>query len=512
MESETSKEVARPELEWDAAALQKRISLDEVKIDPAWALRIPANLAIRRNVLPLSRVGRKVYIACLEPDDATFEAIERYIRHDIQPILAEPDSLKQTIKKVYTGFDGQPAALVLPQLDTKSSKELDPDEVADVCDEFLHAAVIRHASDIHIEPTEEDVVIRFRVDGVIESYCRLPKGVQQALLSRLKVLSGMDIAERRLPQDGRFRIPDNATGLELDLRVACIPTSTGERMTIRLLASKTDELTLEKLGMQPAHLAAFESAIAKPHGLILLTGPTGSGKSTTLYAALRRLLAIKKINVLTIEDPIEYNLQGVSQIEVDANDRVTFDKALRSVLRHDPDVLMIGEIRDELTASVAIKAALTGHLVFSTLHTNSAVSAVTRLIDMGVEPYLIGATLRLSIAQRLVRKLCPHCQHPHHLDPEQAELLRHPELTKETVYQSRGCFFCAGRGLAGRVGLFEFFETDEQISRMIAQGAGEGELLAARNQIEMPRLVDDAVNKMMSGKTNFEEVMRVLMI
>jgi general secretion pathway protein E len=395
------------------------LDMDRIKIDPAWALRIPPNLAFRRQVIPFACSAGHVYVACANVmDSAALAAVEKMVGLPLQAEPAEPQALQRALDRVY----GDPLAATanVPQLrsrsvDLRSPAELQPEDMVALCEELLQAAILRQASDIHIDPHADNVHVRFRVDGALEVYRQLPMKVNAGLLSRFKVLCGMDIAEKRAPQDGAFKHRFGRAGQTIDIRVATLPTKHGERMTLRLLALQTEALTLERLGMCPRDLVCFEQAIEKPHGLLLLTGPTGSGKSTTLYAAIRHLMARENLNILTVEDPIEYEIKGVAQAEVDSADKVTFIKALRSVLRHDPDVVMIGEIRDGETADVAIKASLTGHLVFSTLHTNSAVSVITRLADMGVDRFLIAATLRLAVAQRLVRQLCPRCRKPREL-------------------------------------------------------------------------------------------------
>jgi len=289
--------------------------------------------------------------------------------------------------------------------------------------------------------------------------------------------------------------------------VATLPTKYGERMTLRLLALQTEGLTLEHLGMSGGDLKVIERALAQPHGMVLVTGPTGSGKSTTLYASLRRIREQRELNIVTIEDPVEYDIVGVAQVEVDAADKVSFSKALRSVLRHDPDVVMIGEIRDRETADIAIKASLTGHLVLSTLHTNTAPSAITRLADMGVERYLIGATLRLVMAQRLVRRLCGRCRTTSTIAEQTAAALRRPGLVGNVSYEPGGCVYCASRGYTGRVGVFELLEIDEAQARRIAEGADEGELVSAMRERGAPSLADDAVEKLLTGMTSPREVL-----
>jgi type IV pilus assembly protein PilB len=289
--------------------------------------------------------------------------------------------------------------------------------------------------------------------------------------------------------------------------MATLPTKYGERMTIRLLALQTEALTLERLGMSEKDLDCFNHYLERPHGMVLLTGPTGSGKTTTLYAAVRRLMERENLNILTVEDPIEYEIKGVAQVEVDSADKVTFVKALRSLLRHDPDVVMIGEIRDAETADVAIKASLTGHLVFSTLHTNSAVSVITRLADMGVDRFLIAATLRLAVAQRLVRQLCPRCRKPRDLTVKEAAALSQPNLAGQRVYEPGGCIYCSGRGFVGRIGLFELLSLDEDWARLITRGAEEADLIERMRQDRATTLLEDGVLKLLAGVTSPREVL-----
>jgi type II secretory ATPase GspE/PulE/Tfp pilus assembly ATPase PilB-like protein len=322
-------------------------------------------------------------------------------------------------------------------------------------------------------------------------------------------MSGMDIAERRAPQDGRFTLSSEHSS-EIDIRTATIPTKHGERMTLRLLATQTQDLTLDRLGMSNDDLGRFENVIDRPNGLILMTGPTGCGKSTTLYAAIRSLIKQKSLNVITIEDPVEYVIEGISQIEVDANDKVSFHKALRSSLRHDPDVMMIGEIRDQETAETAIRAALTGHLVFTTLHANSAVGAITRLADMGIKPFLIGAVSRLFAAQRLVRKLCAKCRVEYSMPEAEANLLGRPELAGTKVYEPGGCQYCAGTGFMGRVGLFEFITFDREIANVVASRPDETYIQQLLQERKSPGLLDDAVDKLIRGVTTMEQVATVI--
>ncbi len=490
------------------------LNMDQVKVDPRWALRIPSNLALRRKLLPFTRQGEHVLVACTDSSDSQgLQAVERYVAAPVLPNVADSASLDRALNRIFrepvhaSGNQSTPSRVSLSNLTGEVDSE--GDDVVALGNEIFHAALIRGATDIHVEPGKHNVRVRLRVDGMLEEYRRIPAEIHFALISRLKVLAGMDIAERRAPQDGRFTLGREETQL-IDVRAATIPTKHGERMTLRLLASNTHELTLDRLGMSVEDRQKFEASIRKPNGLILLTGPTGCGKSTTLYAAIRRMIENQSLNVITIEDPVEYLIDGVSQVEVDTADKVNFHKALRSGLRHDPDVLMIGEIRDELTAEIAIKAALTGHLVFSTLHTNSAASSVTRLVDMGVQPFLVGAVSRLFVAQRLVRCICQKCRQAVAMTQQQAEMLQQPELAGTDIFQSPGCKYCAGTGIVGRTGLFELLMFDKELSRLMSDGATENHLLEYSTENQMQFLRDDAIDKLRRGVTSFFEIASVI--
>jgi type II secretory ATPase GspE/PulE/Tfp pilus assembly ATPase PilB-like protein len=395
---------------------------------------------------------------------------------------------------------------------TPDADELDS-AATQLANELLRAALLRQASDIHVNPGPKELQVMLRVDGALELAFRLPMTTHAGLLNRFKIIAGLNIAERRAPQDGAFRHTEpGARGVTVDVRAATLPTRHGERLTLRLLAVDSRRFTLKSLGMSPEHHALFSSAIAKPHGLILLTGPTGSGKTTTLYAALRELIAAELCNILTIEDPIENEIPGLIQMEVDGGDKVSFASALRSLLRHDPDVVMIGEIRDRETADIAIKAALTGHLVFSTLHTNSAAGAVVRLAEMGVERYLIASTLRLAVAQRLVRLNCQHCLEPRPISSGEATLLARQDLEGQSCFEPRGCLHCAGRGHVGRMGLFEMLPVDETWSHAIAQGADEAALTRLMQERGLPLLVHDAAEKLLAGKVTLKDVLSAVTV
>ncbi len=476
------------------------LRLADVRIDPAWAFKVPAAIALRRLALPLCAVDGELAVAMADPADAqTAKAIAAATGLPVRPLAAPQEELRAELLRVYGDVR---AAQARP--DTA-------DPVAAV-DRILRAAALRQASDIHFNPQRDGTLVRMRVDGRLEDFVRLPVDLAPAVASRVKVLAGLDIAERRAPQDGAFvwmpPATRGASSAPMDIRVATLPVRHGERLTLRLLESGRDRLTLPALGMSEADRGRFKDVLARPHGLVLLTGPTGSGKTTTLYAAIRELLDGAPLNILTVEDPVEYEIEGVSQAEVDAGDKVSFAKALRSLLRHDPDVIMIGEIRDDTSLDTAVKAALTGHLVLSTLHTNDAVSAVTRLRDMGLAPHLLAATLRLSAAQRLVRRLCPACREAFALDAAQAALLGRRDLAGATVWRAHGCLACAGRGYSGRTGVFELVTPDTAFASRIAAGAHEDALRALLAEAGTPTLADNAVAKLLSGETDIGEILR----
>jgi len=484
------------------------VDLDLVKIDPAWALRIPVSLASRRQVMPLAVLDGHVYVACVDPSDTeSMEAIQRYTGQQTVPVVVAREALRRAIARVY-GDDRKRVSQPVLRADLTA---LTADDAVALTDEIILAAILRQASDIHLDPERDYLRVRLRVDGILEEYHRLPLSIHPALCSRIKILAGMDIAERRAPQDGAFsfRFGPSDGVQAIDIRVASLPIKHGERLMLRLLSAQDRRLTLNQLGMSPEILATVERVLTQPHGLMLLTGPTGSGKTTTLYATIQRLLTTMPLNILTVEDPIEYEMAGVGQAEVDSADKVSFQKALRSLLRHDPDILMIGEIRDSDSLDIAVKAALTGHLVLSTLHTNTAPGAVVRLANMGVQPHLIAATLRLSVAQRLVRRLCPHCRQPQELGEAEAIAMGHAVLAGQRVFRPKGCLYCAGRGFAGRVGLFECMAPDTKIMSLIASGCEETQLLAALRGMGHRSLMDDAVDKVLGGVSTVAEVLEV---
>lgn len=370
---------------------------------------------------------------------------------------------------------------------------------------ILTEAVKTNASDVHIETYEKRLVVRFRVDGVLREVVQPKRALAPLLVSRIKVMAKLDIAEKRVPQDGRIAL--RVAGREVDIRVSTMPSASGERVVLRLLDKQAGNIRLESLGMAGDDLGTLRKLIHRPYGILLVTGPTGSGKSTTLYASLQEINDRSR-NILTVEDPIEYNLAGIGQTQVNPKVDMTFARGLRAILRQDPDVVMIGEIRDLETAEIAVQASLTGHLVLSTLHTNTAVGAITRLMDMGIEPFLISSSLVGIVAQRLVRVLCKGCREAYTPTPEQCEFLQQDPASPPTIYRAKGCDECNQLGYRGRIGIYEVVETTESISSRIHKRAGELELEREARKLS-PSIHADGVRKILEGTTSMEEVLRV---
>ena len=431
------------------------------------------------------------------------DVVTRKMRTTVRPLLASAEQIRLAINAAYSVRDGEAeqvlesigAESLADQISLLSSREdlLDADGRAPIIrlvNQLIFDAVVAGASDIHIQPYESCVKIRQRIDGVLFDSFEIPKSIQEEVLTRIKVLGKMNIAEKRLPQDGRATV--QLGDRVIDLRIASLPTSHNERIVVRLLDKSARLYTLDDLGMAPTTLRKWQSLIRVDHGLILVTGPTGSGKSTTLYGALQEINS-KEANILTLEDPIEYQLDGISQTQINEKKGMTFASGMRNLLRQDPDIIMVGEIRDSETAGMAIQASLTGHLVLSTLHTNDAASAITRLLDLGVEPYLVASSLIATLAQRLVRQLCPHCKR------------READGTCSAV----GCAACRHTGFRGRIGLFELLVINDRIRELIQSLENAANIRHAAIEFGMTLLIDDGQSKIQLGRTTLEEVLRV---
>lgn len=462
--------------------------------------KIPNALIKRKNYLPILQEDGSVLLGTSDPDDkASVETIRRLFNKPITIGLSEPELLGMAIQHTYIKMDQ-----VAPTVATEDEADVD---IVQLLDNIFKEAYLRRSSDIHILIDEHGLRIRLRVDGRLQEYIpevTASEVVANGLISRIKVLADLDISEQREPQDGGigYYLPP-PIDLDFNVRVATAPTRLGERVTMRILGQDAKDLTLAKIGMSEADLFRFEKAIHQPFGMVLLTGPTGSGKSTTLFAALQEISS-PDINIMTVENPIEYVIDGVSQIQTSS--KVSFAGALRSFLRHDPDVLMVGEIRDEETADTALKAAMTGHLVFSTLHTNTAAGCVSRLVDIGCEPFLIGSTMNAVIAQRLVRRLCDQCKTIEKVTEEEKTLLEADEGAQ--VPRANGCAQCQGTGYRGRVGLFETLWFDDDLRRFVSKGCTE-EMLEAEAGERLQQMWDDGIAKVKQGVTTLEEVQKV---
>lgn len=489
------------------AAAPALLNMDDVIVVPQCALRIPGDLALRRLMLPFLARDGHMLVACADPsDEGTLRTIERLAGMPLLPEIADEDSLRRAINRTYgKAARRSNAAAAAPAASAAPGSE----DFVRIAEDLLNTAVLRQASDIHFEPEPDNVHVRLRVHGHLETLQHISHAQYGGVLGRLKVLARMDIAEKRLPQDGQITHVSENTGRSFSIRAATIPSRHGEKTTLRFLGLHASSVTLPDLGMLPHDHQLFVQAISRAHGLALITGPTGSGKTSTMYAALRHIKATSTKSIITIEDPVECDLPGVTQVDVEG-ERLTYGHALRSVLRHDPDVILIGEIRDAESANIAVRAALTGHLVLSTLHTHSAASAITRLRDLGVEPYLIAATLHFTAAQRLVRRLCRYCRQPAALDAESAHALRDPGAEGRTVYEARGCKYCAGMGHISRFALFEMLPLNPALVSQIMEDPSDAAIASTMRHHGVASILDDAWQKLNHGETTVTEVVRTL--
>jgi type II secretion system protein E len=491
--------------------------LTDISIDQQTLRSLPLKIVYRKRLVPISRQNGTVTVATSDPFDLyIFDEVKLLTGLNVQPVLAPREDIEKVIKTHY-GLGGD----TLDELvgDDEGGLEIVAGEAGDdllemaqeasvikLVNEIILEAVNERASDIHIEPYEHQLSIRYRVDGVLQEASIPPQmhRFQAAIISRVKILANLNIAERRVPQDGRIKF--HVGGRQIDVRVSVIPMLFGEGVVMRLLDKANVLFSLPELGMDEETNERFKGLIDRPHGILLVTGPTGSGKTTTLYAALNAIVG-PELKVLTVEDPVEYHLQGVNQIPVDAQTGMSFERGLRAILRHDPDVVMIGEIRDLETARAATQASLTGHLVLSTLHTNDAASAPMRLIDMGVEPYLVSSTLIGSMAQRLVRKICPKCKTE--FRPTREKLPRDFQLGEsEPLYYGQGCPSCRNVGYRGRSGIYELLIISDEIGAKIMERAPSPEIVAAARQHGLRLLREDGWLKVRRGVTTIEEVLK----
>ena len=471
-------------------------------------------------VIPLELKHNKLKVVMANPGDTgTIDALKVATAADIVVYAADPKAVNDYISKFY-GQEAQNINKIVEDMGEKGfefirEEEEDVGHLKDLASEapiirlvnlILTRAIESRASDVHIEPFEDELKVRYRIDGVLHETESTPKKLQAAIISRVKIMAKLNIAERRLPQDGRIKLKVGDT--EVDLRVSTIPTLHGESVVMRILHKEGITINLDLLGFPPGTLANFSQLIAKPNGIVLVTGPTGSGKTTTLYGALDKINS-SDVKIITVEDPVEYQLKGVNQIQVKPQIGLNFANTLRSIVRQDPDIIMIGEVRDLETAEIAIQSALTGHLVFSTLHTNDAPSAITRLLDMGVENFLLSSTVRGILAQRLVRVICPSCKEVDHSVANKEELVKIGISPDIPLFKGKGCEQCASTGYYGRFGIFELLLVDDEVRRLILKNADSNQLRQMARQHGMKTLLEDGIEKIKAGVTTISEVLRV---
>ncbi len=509
-----------------ARALAAQQGLDFIEAIPDGAATelldlVPIGFAKDNRIYPLEQADGILRVAVADPLDARARndlAVLTGAR--IEATVATTEEILRAINRAYERRTGEAREMV-EEIGGEAGgglvASLEPQDLIDVADEapiirFVNTLITQgykeRASDIHLEPFEAEMVVRYRIDGILYEVLRPPHKAQASITSRIKIMAGLNIAEKRLPQDGRFRV--RIAGKDVDVRVSTLPTAFGERVVLRLLDKASNVLALEDIGMSPDLLQQVNAMITKSHGIFLVTGPTGSGKTTTLYAALTRLNSREK-NIITVEDPIEYQLAGVGQIQVNPKINLTFAAGLRSILRQDPDIIMVGEIRDGETAEIAVQSALTGHMVFSTLHTNDAAGALTRLVEMGIEPFLAASSIVGILAQRLVRTICPHCREAYRPTPE---LLTEVGLARTfpadaSFFRGRGCDKCMDIGYRGRIGIYELLPVDEPIRDLLLQNRDAASIKASGVKRGMKTLRDAGLALALQGETSIEEVLRV---
>ncbi len=497
--------------------------LDTTHVDHEVIKKVPIAFCRRYRVLPMRDENGAILTATSDPlETVAMDDLRLLLGKPIAPVLTSSVALLARLNRAYDDI-ANPAGAEEVMEDIAANESLDqlaheldePQDLLDATDEapiirlvnsVLFQAVRQRASDIHFESFERGLVIRYRIDGVLYPVLTPPKHLQASIIARLKIMAGLNIAEKRLPQDGRFAI--RTAGKDVDLRVSVLPTSHGERVVLRLLEKENRLLNLSEMGFSKERLTVIHQLIQLAHGIMLVTGPTGSGKTTTLYAALTHINSPDK-NIITVEDPVEYQLLGVGQMQVNPKINLTFAAGLRSILRQDPDVIMIGEIRDRETAEIAIHASLTGHLVFSTLHTNDAASAATRLIDMGIEPFLVASSVVAVLAQRLLRRICPDCKRPYRASENELSRLDLPPGSAVTLYRGAGCTACSQTGYRGRTGIFELMVLDDDIRRLIGGKADSTAIKQTAVAKGMVTLKQEGVERVIHGHTTLEEVMRI---
>ena len=504
------------------------INLAMFKIEPAVIKLLPKEIVVKYNVIGVSKIGDQLTVAMTDPQDVfAIDNLKAISGLSVHAIIARPKDIRTAIERYYTEDSKTTMAEILKDIKESEEVELvkeqpgvfDRREVENISQEapivtltnaIIQQAVVAKASDVFIEPMETCLRIRYRVDGLIREIDRMAKSLHFPIISRIKVIATLDIAEHRLPQDGRFRI-SLSDGKEVDFRVNVLPTAMGEKIVLRILDKNQEMVDIDKLGFEPEALARLKESCERPHGMILACGPTGSGKTTTLYAVLKHVDSPGK-NIVTVEDPVEFQIKGFNQVNIRGDMGLNFTTALRSILRQDPDVILIGEIRDAETLDIAVKAALTGHLVASSLHTTTSSGSITRMINMGIEPFLITSSVIAIVAQRLVRRVCAKCREAYTILPEAAEQFNIKSLVPEhngIFFRPKGCDKCYKTGYAGRVGITEVLVLTNKIKELILAGGNELEIRQAAREAGMKTMREDAVLKAARGLTTLEEVVRI---
>ncbi|MGC5326604.1 GspE/PulE family protein [Brevibacillus sp. SYSU BS000544] len=486
------------------------VSLFRYKLDPSLSSVVSEEIAKRYSLIPLKREGNKLTVAMVDPlDYFAIDELRLSTGFVIETVIATRDEVQRAISRMYS-MQGSVKELMEGMSDTEEIEEakiIDEDSpIVRLVNQMFEQAVQFRASDIHIDPQEDGIRIRFRVDGVLRTERVLPRHMVGILTARLKIMANLNIAERRIPQDGRIQL--QIAYKEIDVRVSSLPTIYGEKIVMRLLDISNALIDIDKLGLTNRNLGFFRDLINRPNGILLVTGPTGSGKSTTLYAALNHLND-ESVNIITVEDPVEYQLEGINQVHVNEAIGMSFASALRSILRQDPDIVMVGEIRDKETAEIAIRAALTGHLVLSTLHTNDAVSSITRLVDMGIPPFLLSSSINGVLAQRLVRRICKDCKTEYTATEQEKALFAQRGLKVETLWKGTGCGMCNMTGYRGRLAVHEVFRVDDLLRNMMTQRLPATEYKKHAMKQGMILLFDDGLLKVKQGLTTMDEIYRI---
>jgi type IV pilus assembly protein PilB len=494
------------------------VELTDYPVDGSAIGRVPGAVARRHTALPIGFEEGRLLVAMADPANVfAIDDLRSITGMEVRAVVATRGDVLAAIDRYYRADSDLDDLTSV--LDAQAEDEDDLSKVKEIVEDapivkyvnlLITQAIQDRASDIHLEPTEHDLRVRFRIDGVLHEVMRSPKAIQSGVISRLKIMADINIAERRIPQDGRLSV--NAHGKKVDLRVATLPTVWGEKVVMRILDNSTARLDLADLGFSRSNYDRYSESFTKPYGMILVTGPTGSGKSTTLYATMN-IVSRPEINVITVEDPVEYRLPGINQVQTNQKAGLTFAAALRSILRSDPDVVLIGEIRDHETGQIAVEAALTGHLVLSTLHTNDAPSAVTRLTEMGIEPFLVGSALDCVLAQRLARRLCSKCKEAYVPTPEQLLSTRYPWQDGEELpelFRPVGCSVCAKTGYKGRLALHEVMPVSEEIERLCVQRSSASAIAEVAHEQGMITLRHDGMDKVRQGITSIDEILRVV--